>query len=208
LTLLFKGQSSNRPTTIVQIDLFDVSIAKLVAGTENCVDGSNCLPPVESLFLKFNKITVSHGGSQDTVTFDLATGLSPNNVGSGDLNEALNVNMGNAGSANLERANSFTGPTQTPGGLLVEAAFNPEERNAEDPGVDRRPTRFLALVKNLVVPSGHVHANASKTAQGTRTYDMTGIRFTTISYSGLVEKLAFSVQSMTWTIGNEQASFP
>ena len=37
---------------------------------------------------------------------------------------------------------------------------------------------------------------------------MTGIKFTSIAYTGLVEKLAFTVASMKWKIGNETAQYP
>jgi hypothetical protein len=206
------GRTSGTGAVAVRVELFGVQIAKLVPGVESCTgsgaSGSTgtCPPPVETLFLTFDKIEVQHG-TDAPIRWDLTTetSTSPRPTTS-DLNDAFNFFM-NSGTASQERATSFRGPIQTPGGVLVEATVGPRESDQSDSGIDRRPTRLLALLRNVPIPSGQVHVNNSVSTLD-RQYDMTNIRFSSITYTGVAEKLAFAIESITWTIGPQRASFP
>jgi type VI protein secretion system component Hcp len=197
VVLIAKTTTAGTTGRELEIDLFNVTIAKLVSGSEPS--------PVDNLFLTFTKMTVKHSADTEGVTYDLTTGaLTPSSVSSSDLTDAFNFNMG--GGTGLEVATSFTGPSQTPGGSLIQAAVDPKEADQNDAGLDRRPTRLWAFLKGVPISAGHVHVY--RLSSVVRAYDMTNIRFASVNYTGTVEKLAFSVDSMTWTVGNQQASFP
>jgi len=161
---------------------------------------------VERLFLTFDKIEVGHR-TETPISWDLTTGTSASPMPStSDLNDAFNFFMP-SGAASQESATSFSGPIQTPGGILVEATVGPRESDQNDTGIDRRPTRLLAFLQNVPIPGGHVQVNGP-TGVVQRQYDMKNIRFSSITYTGLAEKLAFSIDSIIWTIGQQTASYP
>jgi hypothetical protein len=191
---------------ILELRLQNVKIAKLVAGAESCdSEGRNCVIPVDNLFLTFDRLEMRHNNDSVGATFDLTSGIATPKVNATDLNEAFNFALGptSTSSSAPERATRFAGPTQTPDGPMVEATVDPQERDLDDPGIDRRPSRLLAFLTSTPIPKGHV-----ATPNNARVCDMTGIKFTSIAYTGLVEKLAFTVASMKWKIGNETAQYP
>lgn len=185
------------------------TITKLVGGSENC-STSPCTLPVDTLYVEFESIEIAHGGSSDHVAWDLVKGTGSKPAGSGDLRDAFDFKMGpGAGPRDVERAIAFAGPTQTPDGELAYAAVDPIEANQDDSGLDRRLVRLVALLNDKPIPEAHVNFYGTlATAPGytvLRGYDMTDILFASIRYKGLAEDLSFSMSSMSWAAGTDEA---
>jgi hypothetical protein len=180
-----------------------VTVTKLVGGSESCPTPTTCTTPVDTLFVDFQSIQVQHG-TGDTVLYNLVTGVGskPSDT---DLRDAFEFSLGSSlGPAGVEHAKSFAGPTQTPDGELAHAALDPIEANQDDSGLDRRLVRLVSLLNNVSIPHGHVNVYG-RTSTPLRSYNMTDVRFASIKYTGLAEDLSFSLGSMSWAAGADEA---
>jgi hypothetical protein len=190
------------PTPVLEVTLTNVVVTKLVAGKESCT-GTTCPAPADTLFLTFDRIHVDHG-TDSGVDYNLVTGvINPSSLSVSDRNDAFNFALGfspTTGTVRLEHASAFSGPVQTPNGPLASASVDPIEANLDDPGLDRRLVRFVALVKNLPIPDAHATVYGLN-AGVARAYEMTNVRFDSIAFQGLKEDLSFSTDSMSWTVG-------
>lgn len=182
-----------------------------MGGTESCpstaTTGDCNVVPVDTLYVDFESIEVRRAKGGDTVKWDLVrdTGTKPS---PNDLVDAFDFKLGppSLGPSTTERATSFAGPTQTPDGELAHASVAPIEAIQNDSGLDRRLARFVSFLNDTTIPAGHVTVYANKTAGGVlRAYDMTDLNFASIRYSGISEELSFSVSSMSWAAGADEA---
>jgi hypothetical protein len=186
---------------VLELDLGDVTIEKLVGGTESCSLqplAGTCAAPVDTLYVEFETLRLR----QDTHTWTWRADAQPGNPHRvPDSTFAFSLAADVHGT---DRATSFRGPSQSFGDGWGAAEIVAPGDGLDDDWFLRRRDRLVALLEGFEVPRARVTV-VGGTAANPRAYELANATIDSISYSGLTETIALTPESMTWTNEDETA---